>query len=52
MNWKITIALADGTIDTLYCVTREEARNRARFLRLYTDTTHPRAVVATKIERV
>lgn len=33
MDWNILLTYTDGTIERLYCTTRQEARDRAAWLR-------------------
>lgn len=47
--WAIDLYLADGSKDVVYCTSRQEARDMARFYRTMTEGT--KAVIRTKVRK-
>lgn len=52
MNWYIELHLLNGDTDKMYCVSREEARERARFYRTMCEHGQPGSVVQATVRKV
>lgn len=51
MDWKIELTLANGLKDTLYCVSRAEARERRRWYLTHCEANRPTTVVKATVRK-
>jgi hypothetical protein len=52
MEWYVELTLQDGTIEKMYCTSREEARYKRRWYLHYTTQGESNSIVKATVRRV